>query len=457
MFFLILALGICLFGSSLFFNSRDMVSSLQDFGIRLTLLFCLAVWLGVFCLPTFKLNDLLLIGLLLFVIVACFTGVALQIRTDCITFLAGLTMGKLAFASLLSKPPIKASCVIPCFLAGLIILLAFASWWHLKSSNNFYPAGIRWTGLWDNPNDYGMLMSAGVLLAVGLLVDGRWQMADRSWALEAGSWKPRAGSWLIIVLVIAAVMMAVGLFFSYSRGAWLGTVVGLVYLAKQTKEKRKGESGGEKAGNIIWYVLPLIALAATVIWVFWHAISDDAPWYLKRMDFSRPSAQHRVAAWKAGFEIMRDHPFGVGWNNTVEIYQKNYSPPEDGAGAITTNDYLMLATQLGVPALVCFLVYVALQLGASGWKLGARRWKLADGVRTKEEEESNVKPEKFRIPNSEFGIKLACRTAVVAMLVEFWFDGGLFKLATASTFWILLELGSIESHKAASKFTNEIA
>ena len=28
------------------------------------------------------------------------------------------------------------------------------------------------------------------------------------------------------------------------------------------------------------------------------------------------------------------------------------------------------------------------------------------------------------------------------MLVAFWFDGGLFTLATAAVFWILLELGS---------------
>jgi hypothetical protein len=29
----------------------------------------------------------------------------------------------------------------------------------------------------------------------------------------------------------------------------------------------------------------------------------------------------------------------------------------------------------------------------------------------------------------------------VVLLVGFWFDGGLFKLATGATFWVLLELG----------------
>ena len=118
--------------------------------------------------------------------------------------------------------------------------------------------------------------------------------------------------------------------------------------------------------------------------------------------------------------MMRDHPIGVGWNKAEEIYRNKYSAPENGAAAITTNDYLMLGTQLGIPGLVCFVIYVALQL-----RVG--RWKMGDG-------------EKFGIRNSEFGIKMACRAGALAMLVVFWFDGGLFKLATGSVFWILLEL-----------------
>src|SRR5258706_7572609 len=39
-------------------------------------------------------------------------------------------------------------------------------------------------------------------------------------------------------------------------------------------------------------------------------------------------------------------------------------------------------------------------------------------------------------------LRCVCRAGALAMLVAFWFDGGLFKLATASVFWILLELGS---------------
>ncbi len=37
--------------------------------------------------------------------------------------------------------------------------------------------------------------------------------------------------------------------------------------------------------------------------------------------------------------------------------------------------------------------------------------------------------------------KAVCRAGAVVLLVGFWFDGGLFKLATAAPFWILLEVG----------------
>jgi hypothetical protein len=60
--------------------------------------------------------------------------------------------------------------------------------------------------------------------------------------------------------------------------------------------------------------------------------------------------------------MMRDYPLGVGWNKVVETYSKRYSPPEGGAAAIATNDYLMLGTHLGFPGLLCFVAYVALSL-----------------------------------------------------------------------------------------------
>jgi hypothetical protein len=44
----------------------------------------------------------------------------------------------------------------------------------------------------------------------------------------------------------------------------------------------------------------------------------------------------------------------VGWNQAVATYEKNYSPPEGGAAALTMNSYLMLGTELGLPGIALF-------------------------------------------------------------------------------------------------------
>jgi O-Antigen ligase len=355
------------------------------------LLVWLALWCGIFLFLTICPNDLPLIGLLLIALVAYFFDNSL----GAIVLLFGVTLGR-ATPVLLNKEAqdvlaLPVSTLVTrhspllTFLFGLIMLLAFASWWHLDMTNNFYH-GPRWMGLWDNPNTYGMLMASGVALATGLLAariakDGKWEVG-------------KLFLWLVMF------MMSIGLMMSYSRGAWMAMAIGLLYLTWCY-------------GKLKWrYVLPGIVLVVVAVLFFWSRTPDSAPWYVKRADLGRPSAQHRISAWRAGLEIMRDHPFGVGWNEAVGVYQKNYSPPENGAGAIATNDYLMLGTQLGIPALLCFVGYAALCLRG-----------------------------KLKIETEEGRILAACRAGAIVFLVTFWFDGGLFKLPTAALFWILLELG----------------
>lgn len=194
----------------------------------------------------------------------------------------------------------------------------------------------------------------------------------------------------------------------------IATAVGLLYLAWSY-------------GKLKWrLILPVMLAVAAVVMFFWHSTVDTAPWYLKRLDFSRPSAQHRVSAWRGSVQMMRDHPFGVGWNNAVTIYEEKYSPPAGGAPAITTNDYLMLGTELGIPALLCFVGYVALRLVVGSWKIV-----------------DNGNCRHF----TQIGNQMACRAGAVMLLVAFWFDGGLFTLATASVFWILLELGAARTQR----------
>jgi hypothetical protein len=450
--------------SETFREDAALVLSLQGM-----LLACLALWCGTFLLLTFGLNDLPLIGLLLIVIAAYFIAQAARPATDALTLLAGVTLGRGASFALKENGKWKMEdgrkklearsqkSEVSIFLVGIVALLAFSSWWHLDMTYNSY-LGPRWMGLWKNPNIYGMLMSAGVVLSAGLVAvnlkfeklkaeiekrreenqkaESREQKRFQIWKVEG-----RKQKLLMAFLLVAALMMGVGLVMSYSRGAWCGTAVGLLYLAWSY-------------GRLKWrYVLPGVAVAAAVVFFFWNATPDNAPWYVKRLDLGRPSAQHRVAAWRGALQMMRDHPFGVGWNNAVTIYEKNYSPPEDGATAITTNGYLMIGTQLGWPGLICFVSYAGLALKSGKRKAESGNERSCD-ARVAESQGDASSPDAAAkavtqaISSGDGGVagtfcdeasqlRVACRAGALGMVVSFWFDGGLFTLATASVFWVL--------------------
>jgi len=78
--------------------------------------------------------------------------------------------------------------------------------------------------------------------------------------------------------------------------------------------------------------------------------------------------------------------------------------------------------------------------GSSGRVLGSSELAKDDGAVATE----------YRLPITDYWLKTTCRGGAAVLLVGFWFDGGLFKLATAATFWMLLELGREEDHEIHS-------
>ncbi len=126
--------------------------------------------------------------------------------------------------------------------------------------------------------------------------------------------------------------------------------------------------------------------------------------------------------------MMADKPwFGFGWNQPERVYTAFYCPAKVDEGmAIQLNDYLMLGMTLGLPALLCFVAYVGLALLPQS-----------------------------KIANRKSQMSAPCRAGALVLLVGFWFDGGLFKLATGATFWILLELGREGNHEIHEAHEND--
>ena len=160
---------------------------LRLFKTQSLLLVCLTVWCGTFLFLAFSPKDVCLIGLLLIAAGAYFIGNEWQ-GTDVATLFFGITLSRGTGFALKAR---SQESEVRSFFVCLILLLAFASWWHLDMSDNFYH-GPRWMGLWNDPNEYGVLMGAGLLLAVGLLAGIRsseFGVRNYTGLLNVGSYK----------------------------------------------------------------------------------------------------------------------------------------------------------------------------------------------------------------------------------------------------------------------------
>jgi hypothetical protein len=309
-------------------------------------------------------------------------------------------------------------------ISVMTLLLTLASIWKTNPSQTFkYQEHIRWSGPWDNPNIFGLLMGTGITLAAGQLI--------QSLKFVVQSQKQLLGKYARVVLCVLAIVLLIrGLIHSYSRGAWIATILGLSYLGWHLV--RSPQSGVQR---ILWlkrnWLPACVVLLSTVVLCFWQF--RETEWRPAHRAFSAVNAadfswRNRIAAWEGALQITAEHPWlGAGWEKPEPLYENYYLPPKlTERLAIQMNDYFMLGATIGIPALFCFGMYLWLTL--------------------------NQNPES-RIQNPEMQqsiwLQTICRAGAIVLLVGFWFDGGLFKLATTTTFWVLLELGAVRNYEAA--------
>jgi len=349
-----------------------------------------------------------------------------------LTLLTGLVLGKTTSQWVRRRSdPARSESDLTTVLCLLVFILGIASLWPERGRNHSeYLGCLRWSGPWDNPNIFGLLMGVGVTLAAGQIFWGYWVL-KRTGKAAGGDARRARGKWASGGCVILVMLLGRGLYYSFSRGAWLGTVCGAAYLFCTWLRLRKvgkfsdGLACGAKRrlrSNACWLI---VILAATFTGCFWHL--ERTAWLAPHRAFSVANTQdfswrNRVASWEGALQITTDNPWlGVGWNNAEPVYREYYLPPRlnDGA-AIQTNNYLLLSSMVGLPALFCFGVYIWIMLSGRGGS-GPRRYDKGETVI----------------------LTTACRAAAIVMLIGFWFDGGLFELATATLFWVLLELGSV--------------
>ncbi len=370
-----------------------------------------------------------------------------------VMLLGGAAIGSGAWVNLFWRDdPVASRRSLSRFLMITVVALAIACFWNCGSGPVFsYKHNTRWVGPWFSPNLYVLLMASGIVLATGLAV-GR----SRRWASSGlTEVRRRLGGSLALpmLLLLAGGGMAVGLWKSYSRGAWVGAGVGGVYLSVQwlrrcwnqseepflSGDRKECAGSGDPAYSIpeggaygavngrirtcMNVAVLVCAVGALLFWQYQHTESVTGRRAISASNQNDLSWRNRVAAWEGDLQMMAEKPvFGFGWNQPEPFYGKYYTPSRlDETGAIEMNDYLMLGATLGIPALFCFGMYLWLSFTETALR-EARPATDLDGRQLD-------------------WLKAVCRAGALVLAVGFWFDGGLFKLATSAAFWILLELG----------------
>lgn len=329
-----------------------------------------------------------------------------------------------------------------CFL---VLPLAAVSW-RRDDADLFYEneSFVRVTGPWHNPNVFGLLMGTALVLAAGALVqDIKFRRERRPGdSITGKSWAGRCvvrGSCLL-----AMIFTGWGLLDSYSRGAWIGTIFGLIFMSRGILA---GESESrQRATRGLWTVRrPMepavwVILGCILVLLFWHCQRSE--WLMVHRAMSAAnqndfSWRNRIAGWEGALQIAAEHLWlGAGWEQPRQLYDHYYLSPklEDGGG-IETNSYLMLGATLGLPALVCFGLYC--------WLTLAGRRRSESSPMPDEGVESQSAGLGFKTRATEWR-RNVCHSGAVVLLTGFWFDGGLLVLAPSVMFWILMELGAVE-------------
>jgi hypothetical protein len=360
------------------------------------------------------------------------------------------------------------------FFIVLLILLMVTCFSQPRCIYAFaYRDQIRWSGIWINPNTFGLLMGMGVTIAFGSLCKAIFKATLPLTRVEtcgdfqsAPSVRLRDSGRMNVVLATSAILcLGIGLVKSYSRGAWLGTGLAIVYLAAQVWRKRVAthphEDGRDACDTSRWsppsavgavrpqIALPLAILAISLFTILFFAFRHSEQPLLRRAlsigNVSDFSWRNRAATYAGALQLMASKPwFGFGWNQPPEQYERFYQPALLSEGsAIGLNNYFLLGMTLGIPALLCFLAYIWLafcppRAGPHRSTLNSGGSQLASNIQQSETTDHGL------LTTDLEWLKTTCRAGVIVLLVGFWFDGGLFKLALAAPFWILLELGRAE-------------
>jgi O-antigen ligase len=272
---------------------------------------------------------------------------------------------------------------------------AFVQFWSkrqraLGAGEDFYMAYVadRATGFMGHWMTFGAAQMTALMLLAALIFFA----------------PPRRYRWIAIT---AAVLILASIVIGWTRSVWLATAVSGAYLIAVWRPK----------------LLLLAPLAIAVGWVASPASIRERVVSIYKPHGQVDSNQHRYVTARTGYAIIQAHPwFGIGPEMPGKLFHA-YVPADvpkplpEGFYGHLHNVYLQYAAERGVPALLAFL-----------WMIGTMLCHWGGRVRS-------------GVAGDSRAILHGCTAALIALLIEGFFEHNLGDSEVLGMFWVIVAWG----------------
>jgi O-antigen ligase len=224
-------------------------------------------------------------------------------------------------------------------LKGLLFLaLAAAVWLSVEAINDYrlglmtvegYRAAGRGTGIFGNTNDMALHLVTILPITVALFFGAK--RIVRKFAYGAGG-----------ALMIAAIVL------SYSRGAFIGMLAALLFIAWRLGRQRRLE-----------IVFALLGFAGVIILLAPDKYGSRLlSIFIPSLDTEGSADSRRGELFRSIYVALRHPLLGVGMGN--------YQPEMSYRGLVTHNSYTQVASEMGMTALACYTMFIVTPLRKLG-------------------------------------------------------------------------------------------
>lgn len=145
-----------------------------------------------------------------------------------------------------------------------------------------------------------------------------------------------------IILIFLSILGLLNLILTQSRGAWLGFLVGLVFIFFYQKKK-----------YLLYLLVIILLMAAFLPSQYTVRFKSSFDLYNNRSNLAR------IALWKGSYLMFLDNPInGVGLGRFKEEYDKSYTQVNTTTSVHAHNNFLHILAETGIVGFFAFIFFI---------------------------------------------------------------------------------------------------